>query len=80
MPVHLPPKHHIVNCAGQVCPERGECLRYLRHAQWPRKDYETGKTIVQAWASYDIERQRCGSCESKLVPVGQVARAMMRAA
>ncbi len=80
MSVSLPPKHHITNCAGQQCHERAECLRYMRHAGFTRKDRDTGLIQVQLWASYDIERQCFGTCSSKLEPHSGVAIAMLKAA
>jgi len=79
MTVSLVPKAHIVNCVGFECPERGECLRYLRPAFRARKDHQTGALTVQEWASYDIERKRFGDCPHKLVAHGSMAQALARA-
>lgn len=79
MTAHLVAKPHIENCTGAQCPERSECLRYLRPAYYPRKDFNTGVWTVQKWASYDIERQHYGNCAHKVVPHGAIAQAMARA-
>lgn len=47
-----------LQCTGQGCPERDECLRFLL-------SYNPYKT---QWASFDIERQLLGTCAVKIVP------------
>jgi hypothetical protein len=43
------PRAGVAKCAGQGCEERDNCLRFRRHI-----------APLQAWASFDIERQRLG--------------------
>lgn len=74
----LAPKPHVANCVGAKCPDRGGCLRYLRPTWNASKDKQTGKMIVQRWASYDIERQHFGDCPAKL-PANAMQVAMARA-
>lgn len=80
MRMSLPPKHYIANCSGQRCPERAECLRYMRSAQFPRRDYKTGEMQLQAWASYDIERQAKLTCPAKIEPHPGIGQALLKAA
>lgn len=58
-------KYWRVNCAGQGCPDRDGCRRYrLRLPEvvaGPRP-----QVPIFAWASWDIERDRVGECESKV--------------
>ena len=44
-------------CPGHKCPERDDCLRWLRSTT-------PGRTN---WASLDIERRLFGDCPAKLV-------------
>ena len=48
------------NCAGQDCPERDGCRRYVTRTA----DRVEGpnKIPVFEWASFDIERQQQGNC------------------
>ena len=50
-------------CAGQGCPERDGCRRF----EWRIPDKVTIHGPVCAWASLDIERQRNGECEARIV-------------
>lgn len=50
--------HRDVLCSGQKCPERDECLRWMR--QPPAHNLE--------WASLDLERLLLGTCEAKITP------------
>lgn len=50
-----------LNCAGQACPERKDCRRYVVRVNSPEcsREYQYG-----AWASFDLERQEFGDCKS----------------
>lgn len=56
---------HSAACAGQECPERHTCLRFMRPVWHPHKDRVTGAVTVQLWASFDIERRHFGDCPNK---------------
>ena len=56
------------NCAGQGCPEREGCLRYLRPSA----------QLGQAWASFDLERQIKDSCPAMDEPSHAMKAAIRR--
>lgn len=54
-----------LNCAGQGCPERDECRRYATRVASGKFVAANGyehKTFT--WASFDLERQKLGTCAS----------------
>lgn len=77
--VALPANPKAVSCTGQGCPERDECLRYLRPA-FRASRRANGTVIVQLWASYDIEAALLASCPHKQAGGTAMSRAFVRAA
>lgn len=53
------------NCAGQGCPERGQCRRYrvIVTKSGLSRDFMYRDTLGH-WKSFDIERQAFGSCSA----------------
>lgn len=64
-------KIHNVNCAGQFCPERDDCKRYVKRVAG-RVKVDDKDVMHHEWASFDLERERTGSCAVK-DPVQKVA-------
>lgn len=48
-----------LNCAGQGCPERADCRRFVVRVNAPEcsREHPYGD-----WASFDLERTALGSC------------------
>lgn len=67
-------RHALQACAGQQCPDRERCVRYMRTAGQPYQDALTGRVVAQAWASFDIERMAMGDCKSMLPMGGNVVK------
>lgn len=57
-----------LNCAGQGCPERGGCRRYVLRIP-DRKERGQGglERPVFEWGSFDVERELTGRCDSLVV-------------
>lgn len=51
------------NCAGQFCPERGECRRFrmLIPKSGQKRDFAHRDTLG-VWMSFDLERKALGDC------------------
>lgn len=50
-----------LNCAGQGCPERGRCRRFVVRVNVPHCSREQP---YGAWGSFDLERAWFGECAS----------------
>jgi hypothetical protein len=48
-----------LNCAGQACPERKDCRRFVVRVNVPHcsREWPYGE-----WASFDLERSILGAC------------------
>ena len=54
------------NCAGQSCPERDACRRYVSLIAEGFKSFGRREVPIFAWASFDLERKAFGDCPQRL--------------